>query len=60
MVVEALLRDQQPQPRLMAARAIGKLGGRESVALLKQALHDSDPAIRIAAAGGLVKSLTAR
>jgi HEAT repeat protein len=44
----------------MAARAIGRLGGRESLALLKQALRDSDPAIRIAAAGGIIKLLAAR
>jgi len=41
----------------MAARAIGRLGGRTGLALLKQALNDSDPAIRIAAAGGVLRML---
>ena len=58
-LLDQLLRDQQPQPRLAAARALGKLGGRDVVPILKKGLEDSDQAVRIAAASSLVKAVAA-
>jgi HEAT repeat protein len=56
--LEQLLADQQPQPRLAAARAIGKLGDRAGLPMLKKALTDNDPAIRITAAGSILQILS--
>ena len=55
-VLERLLKDQQPLPRLMAAMAMGKSGG-AVVPLLIKALRDSDEAVRIAAAGSVIRQL---
>ncbi len=52
-LLEQLLRDQQPQARLASARALGRIG---PVALpaIKRALEDSEPAVRVTAAGSLL------
>lgn len=55
-VLDTLLQDQQPLPRLMAAKALGKNTG-AAVPLLVKALRDSDEAVRIAAAGSLIRQL---
>jgi HEAT repeat protein len=57
-VLQALLQDQQPLPRLMAAKALGKLSG-PVIPILLKGLQDSDEAVRIAAAGSLLQQ-TAR
>lgn len=57
VVLEQLLKDQQPQPRLTAARALGRYTGGRVIALLKDALKDSDAAVRIVAAGSLMQVL---
>ena len=51
--VVPLLQDQQPLPRLMAAKALGKVSG-PVIPILLKGLHDSDEAVRIAAAGSLL------
>jgi HEAT repeat protein len=55
-VLQTLLQDQQPQPRLYAAKALGKLS-LPVLPLIKKGLHDSDPAVRITAAGSLLNQL---
>jgi len=55
-ILQTLLQDQQPQPRLFAAQALGKARV-PALPLLKKGLHDSDPAIRIAAAGSVLQQL---
>ncbi len=56
-ILQALLQDQQPQPRLYAAKALGKVS-LPVLPLIKNALHDSDPAVRITAAGSLLHQLS--
>ena len=55
-ILEPLLLDIQPLPRLMAAKALGKSAG-PVVPLLVKALGDTDEAVRIAAAGSLLRQL---
>jgi HEAT repeat protein len=55
-ILQTLLQDQQPQPRLLAAKALGKSGA-PVTPLLKKGLQDSDVAVRLAAAGGLLQQL---
>src|SRR5262249_32622954 len=55
-ILETLLQDQQPLPRLMAAMALGKQSG-AVLPLLIKGLRDSDEAVRIAAAGSLIRQL---
>jgi HEAT repeat protein len=52
-----LLRDQQPLPRLMAARALGKIALAPAISSLKTALRDTDAAVRITAAGSILRHL---
>jgi HEAT repeat protein len=54
-LLEQLLRDPQPQPRLAAARALGHVGVQAAIPALKKALQDSEPAVRITAGGGLLR-----
>jgi HEAT repeat protein len=55
-VLQTLLQDQQPQPRLFAAKALGKVSS-PVLPLIKKALHDSDAAVRITSAGSLLRQL---
>jgi HEAT repeat protein len=55
-VLQTLLQDQQPFPRLMAAKALGQHPGAVVPALVK-GLQDADDAVRIAAAAGLLQHL---
>jgi hypothetical protein len=55
-ILQTLLQDQQPQPRLLAAKALGTSGA-PVTPLLKKCLQDSDVAVRLAAAGGLLQQL---
>jgi HEAT repeat protein len=56
-ILQTLLQDQQPQPRLFAAKALGKLA-LPVLPLIKKGLHDSDPAVRVTAAGSLLHYLS--
>jgi HEAT repeat protein len=55
-ILQTLLQDKQPQPRLFAAKALG-MNGAPVMPLLKKVLQDSDVAVRLAAAGSLLKQL---
>jgi len=48
---------RSPLPSPPAARALGRVGVKLTVPLLKKALQDSEPAVRIAAAGSLLHVL---
>lgn len=54
--LETLIQDQQPYPRLMAAKALGNSSERTLTLLLKT-LHDNDAAVRIAAATSILRLL---
>ena len=56
-VLEALLSDALPRPRIAAARALGHTGGAAVVPSLKRALRDQDEAVRATAGGALLRSL---
>jgi HEAT repeat protein len=56
VILQTLLQDQQPQPRLFAAKALGK-NTASLLPLLKKGLHDSDPAVRTTAAGSLLQQI---
>jgi len=55
-ILQTLLHDQQPQPRLSAVKALGKVNA-PVTQLLKQGLQDMDVTIRMAAAGSLLQQL---
>jgi HEAT repeat protein len=55
-ILETLLQDQQPHPRLLAAKALG-MSGAPVTPLLKKSLQDSDVSVRLAAAGSLLQQL---
>lgn len=54
--LETLIQDQQPYPRLMAAKALGN-SSEKVLTLLLQTLHDTDATVRIAAATGILRLL---
>jgi HEAT repeat protein len=56
-ILQTLLQDQQPQPRLAAAKALGKVSG-AVVPWLKRGLQDSDEAVRLTVAGSLIQQLS--
>lgn len=56
-LLDLLRQDLQPQPRLMAARALGRMARREALPVLKPMLQDSDAAIRVTAAGSVLHVL---
>jgi HEAT repeat protein len=56
-VLEVLLGDALPRPRIAAARALGHIGGPAVMAGLKRALRDQDDAVRATAAGALLRIL---
>ena len=53
-ILQTLLQDQQPQPRLFSAKALGRIS-LPVIPLIKKGLHDSDAAVRITAAGSLLR-----
>lgn len=55
-VLQTLLHDQQPLPRLQAAKSLAKNPG--GIPVLVKALQDTDEAVRIAAAGSLMRQLS--
>lgn len=56
VVLQLLLQDQQPQPRLLALKALGQ-STVPVIPLLKKGLQDSDVAIRLVAAGSLLQQI---
>jgi HEAT repeat protein len=56
-LLDRLRQDLQPQPRLMAARALGNLSTRDAIPTLRHAMQDGDAAVRLTAAGSLLQGL---
>jgi vesicle coat complex subunit len=56
-VLNEMLADPIPRPRIAAARSLGQIGGNAVVPMLKHALHDDDDAVRSAAGGALGRVL---
>ena len=52
-----LLNDPVPKPRITAARSLGRIGSRHTLARLKQALRDQDEAVRATVAAAIVRVL---
>jgi HEAT repeat protein len=55
-ILQLLVQDQQPLPRLMGVKALAKNSG-PVIPLLMKGLQDSDEAVRITAAGSLLQQL---
>ena len=53
----SLTADPLPGPKIVALRSLGHVGDRELVPLLKEALHDTNDAVRATAAGALLHLL---
>ena len=56
-VLQTLLQDQQPLPRMMAAKGLRKSSD-GAIPILVKGLQDSDEAVRIATANSLLQQLT--
>jgi HEAT repeat protein len=52
-----MLNDPIPGPRIVAIRALARLGGHELLPILTRTLRDTDDAVRVTAAAGIVKIL---
>jgi len=52
-----LTADPLPGPKIVALRSLGHVGDREIVPLMKEALHDTNDAVRATAAGALIHLL---
>jgi len=53
----SLTADPLPGPRIVALRSLGHVGGHDVVPILKEALHDSNEAVRATAGGGVIHLL---
>lgn len=53
-----LLSDPVPKPRISAARSLGRIGHRQMLPRLKQALRDQDPAVQATVAAAIVRVLS--
>jgi HEAT repeat protein len=51
------LNDPLPRPRIVASRALGRMGDRTLLPVLKRTLRDSDEAVRVTAAAAIVTIL---
>ena len=56
-LLASLTDDPLPGPKIVALRSLGHVGGRELVPLMKEALHDTNDAVRATAAGALLHLL---
>jgi len=56
-LLASLTADPLPGPKIVALRSLGHIGDREIVPLLKEALHDTNDAVRATAAGALLHVL---
>ncbi len=59
-VARSLAVDPLPGPRIVAVRALGHIGGKDEVPLLREALRDSNEAVRATAGGALGRLLADR
>lgn len=57
-MLQLLLEDPLPRPRIAAARSLGQIGDRKLIGTLKKALRDQDEAVRATAGGALGRVLT--
>lgn len=53
----SLLADPLPGPRIVALRSLGHIGGPDILPILKEALHDTNEAVRATAGGGVMHLL---
>jgi len=58
LMLESMLSDPLPRPRIAAARSLGQIGGNERIPVLKNVLHDQDEAVRATAGGALARILS--
>ena len=56
-LLTSLTADPLPGPKIVALRSLGHVGDRELVPLMKEALHDTNDAVRATAAGALIHLL---
>lgn len=56
-LLTSLTADPLPGPKIVALRSLGHIGDRELVPLMKEALHDTNDAVRATAAGALLHLL---
>ena len=56
-LLTSLTADPLPGPKIVALRSLGHVGDREIVPLMKEALHDTNDAVRATAAGALLHLL---
>mgnify|MGYP001174249370 CR=1 FL=1 len=56
-LLASLTADPLPGPKIVALRSLGHVGDRELVPLMKEALHDTNDAVRATAAGALLHLL---
>lgn len=56
-LLTSLTADPLPGPKIVALRSLGHVGGRELIPLMKEALHDTNDAVRATAAGALLHFL---
>lgn len=56
-VLESLSADPLPGPKIVALRSLGRIGTRDSIPLFKEALHDTNEAVRATAGGGILHLL---
>ena len=56
-LLTSLTADPLPGPKIVALRSLGHVGDRELVPLMKEALHDTNEAVRSTAAGALLHLL---
>ncbi len=59
-LLTSLTADPLPGPKIVALRSLGHVGDREIVPLMKEALHDTNDAVRATAAGALIHLLQQR
>ncbi len=53
----SLIADPLPGPRIVALRSLGHIGDRDILPILKEALHDTNDAVRATAGGGVIRLL---
>jgi HEAT repeat protein len=53
----SLIADPLPGPKIVALRSLGHIGDRDTLPILKEALHDTNEAVRATAGGGVIRLL---
>jgi len=59
-LLTSLTADSLPGPKIVALRSLGHVGDRELVPLMKEALHDTNDAVRATAGGALLHLLQSK